>query len=105
MLKISDTAIQEFKNIIQELNQPEAGIRVYIRGEGCCSGPSVGLDLSREPESPFSTHLYSGLKVFIEDEAFDRIAHATIDYFPHAENPGFRLLWDKTAKPGGCGCG
>jgi Fe-S cluster assembly iron-binding protein IscA len=30
---------------------------------------------------------------------------ATIDYFPDAQNPGFRLLGANNASNGGCGCG
>jgi iron-sulfur cluster assembly accessory protein len=105
MLKISDRAIQEFKTIIRELNTPEAGIRVFSKSGGCCSGHGIGLDLARESQNPHTQHDYDGLKVFIENDAMPAVETATIDYFPDAQNPGFRLLGANNASNGGCGCG
>lgn len=104
MLKISDQAILEFKNIIGEIETPGSGIRVFLKEGGCCSGPSVGIDLTHEPAGTFTTHDFEGLKVFIEEAAFETVADATIDFFSDAENPGFRLQHAKKANHGGCGC-
>lgn len=104
MLTITDQAIQEFKSIIHEMDAAEAGISISLTEGSCCQGPSVSMALTATPDPSYSIHDYQGLKVFLKPGTNQQLAGAVLDYFPHQENPAFRIQWPKDSKPDNCGC-
>lgn len=104
MLTITDQAIREFKSIIQEMDAAEAGISISLREGSCCQGPSVSMALTATPDPSFAIHDFQGLKVFLQPGAAQELSGAVLDYFPHAENPAFRIQWPEDSRPNNCGC-
>lgn len=104
MLTITDQAIQEFKSIILEVDATGAGISISLTEGSCCQSPSLSMALTANPDPSFDIHEYQGLKVFLKPGTGQQLSGAVLDYFPHQENPAFRIQWPKESKPDNCGC-
>lgn len=102
MLTITDQAIHEFKSILTETGA--RGISIIMKEGSCCQGPGVSMALTKDPDPSFDVHDYEGLKVFIQPGAGEHLSEAVLDFFAHAENPGFSMRFPKGAKSGDCGC-
>jgi Fe-S cluster assembly iron-binding protein IscA len=107
MFTISEKAIKEFKVILSGPDMPEEpGLRVFAQSGGCCTPNQLGVEVAdlSKAESPGLD--FDGLKVLIDADVAKVAENATIDFYEHHENPGFRVLWKKNdLVEGGCGCG
>ena len=104
MLHITKQAVSEFKSLLQEAGLPNGGIRIFSSSTGCCSGSAFQLEISREPGANDKVFDFDGLKAFVDPSAMEMAQRATLDFFPHQENPGFQVLWQNGETPPGCGC-
>jgi Fe-S cluster assembly iron-binding protein IscA len=105
MFTITDKAISELKNIVKGPDMPEKpAIRVYAQSGGCCSTHHLGIEIADLATEGLTAEDFNGLPVVVEDDARDIAQNATIDFYDHAENPGFKVLWQKNLNSGGCGC-
>jgi Fe-S cluster assembly iron-binding protein IscA len=104
MFTITEKAVSELKNIVSGPDMPEKpGIRVYAQSGGCCSTHHLGIEIADLSTEGITAEDFNGLQVFLEEDARDIAQNATIDFFDHPENPGFKVLWQKN-KEEGCGC-
>jgi iron-sulfur cluster assembly accessory protein len=87
MLTLTPAAVNNFKEQIRKAGGTASGIRVYSSGGGCC-GPSFALDFVSEAEDGDSSLEIDSLKVYLEKEANQLLASATLDF---AEPQGFIL--------------
>lgn len=106
MFTITDKAIAELKEILNGPDMPEkGGIRVFAQTGGCCSSNQLGIEIADLSQTDITGRDFDGLKVIVDPDAESVAEEATIDYYDHSENPGFRVLWQKGAQAGGaCGC-
>ncbi|MFW5707907.1 MAG: HesB/IscA family protein [Bacteroidota bacterium] len=105
MFTITDKASEELKNILKGENMPENGaIRVFAQSGGCCSSHQLGIEIADLSKTEREGEDFNGLKVLLDEDAREIAQKATIDYYDHMENPGFRVLWQKEPGEGGCGC-
>ncbi len=105
MFTITDKAIEEFKSILNGPDMPAQGaIRVFAQTGGCCSSNQLGVEIADLSKTELPGEDFNGLKVLLDEDARDVAQKATIDFFDHADNPGFRVLWQKDHNTGGCGC-
>jgi iron-sulfur cluster assembly accessory protein len=104
MFTITDKAIAELKNILSSPEMPaQAAIRVYAQSGGCCATNQLGIEVADLSESNRTAEDFKGLKVVVDEDARQVASTATIDFFEHDQNPGFKVLWQKQQE-GGCGC-
>lgn len=106
MFTITDKAIEELKNVLNGPDMPDEGaIRVFARsGGGCCSSNQLGVEIADLSKLGIKGEDFKGLKVLVDEDAREVADNATIDFYDHQENPGFRVLWQKEQEGGGCGC-
>jgi Fe-S cluster assembly iron-binding protein IscA len=106
MFTITEKAIEELKNILNGSDMPgQAAIRVFAQsGGGCCSSNQLGIEIADMSKTQLPGEDFGGLKVLIDEETKDIASNATIDFYDHEENPGFKVLWKKDHQHGGCGC-
>ncbi len=113
MFTITDKAITELKNILTGPDMPEKpGIRVFAQSGGCCSNNNLGIEIADLSKTDLPGDDFNGLKVLVDDQAKDIADNATIDFYDHLENPGFKVLWQNAQQHqhnhdhgnGGCGC-
>lgn len=89
MIEISDTAIREFKRILDDEKNGKA-IRLFSSGGGCC-GPSLGMDMVAQGEEGDVKYVNEECPVFIEKRAFDELNGAVIDFSNEGAQKGFFL--------------
>lgn len=87
MLTLTDNALQRFKKILKDEGCEDYGIRIFTADSGCC-GPSLALDLVEQAKDGDVTFKKDGLKVFIEKDANELLAAATMDF---SEQRGFAV--------------
>jgi len=111
MFTITDKAVTELKSILNGPDMPlEPAIRVFAQsaGGGCCSGNQLGIEVADLAKTETTSEDFNGLKVVMDNDAREIAQNATIDFYDHADNPGFRVLWQKSHhhghEGGGCGC-
>jgi iron-sulfur cluster assembly accessory protein len=106
MFTITEKAIKEFKGIISGANMPEKpGIRVFSQSGGCCSSNQLGVEIADLSQGEFKGLDFDGLQVLIDEDSLEVAEKATIDFYEDPDNPGFKVLWQKSESNGGCGCG
>jgi iron-sulfur cluster assembly accessory protein len=78
-MQITKAAVEEFKKIVSESGEKDAGIRIVASRSGCC-GTSFSLEVTGTGESGDKTVMVDGLKVFMPSDTEDKLADSTIDY-------------------------
>ncbi len=99
MLKITDSAVKEFKKLIDESKAQDSVVRVFASGGGCC-GPSYGVDIVEKSAEGDTLIEKEGLKVFIDASSAEGLDSATIDYIEAGPDKGFTILG--LQESGGC---
>ncbi len=88
MIDISNKAVEQFKNLVLESGVENGCIRIFVAGRGCC-GLSFGMDIAEEGDIEDQLLEKNGLKIYIQQLAFDALSNATIDYMEDEYNSGF----------------
>lgn len=107
MFSITERANNEFKTILSGADMPKkAGVRVFSQSGSCCTPHTLGVEVIDLSDVKNQVLDYNGLSVLIDDEVSEVAENATIDFYDHPENPGFRVLWrENNIVDGGCCCG
>jgi Fe-S cluster assembly iron-binding protein IscA len=95
-MKVSDSAIEQFKATIEQFEKPVAGIRLFA-GSGCC-GPAIEMSLEENVIPGDKVINLQGVDFYLEPKAEEMMTEVTIDF----RDNGFRL--DGMKGGGGC-CG
>jgi Fe-S cluster assembly iron-binding protein IscA len=78
MLKITKTAIWQFKKILTNSEVKNGAIRVYSSGGGCC--PSYGIDVVKEGEDGDKVIKKDGIRIYVEKPVFYGLKNGKISY-------------------------
>ena len=89
MLKITDSAVKQFKKMLLEADVKNFGIRIFSSGGGCCA--SYGLDTSEKGKSGDVLIEKDGLKVFVEPAALGALSNSSVDYLNSGGKKGFTI--------------
>lgn len=103
-LKVTDSAVKEFKRALAETDGSESVVRVAVQGGGC-SGFMYGLGFV--PESDINPEVdivedFDGLKVVVDKKALMFLDGTTIDWIDALDQRGFKFLNPNAKKT--CGC-
>ena len=102
MVTITETAAEQFKEILRSQNMLEAGIRVFIQGQCGCGKVHYGMGFDDSPGESDQVFDQGGVKLVVDKEAVAGLEGATIDYKETEMNRGF-IIDNPNAQ--GCNCG
>ncbi len=105
MIEITDAAAAELKQLLENENKTDHGLRIFTAGMGC-SGIQYGLTLEKSPRNGEEVSESNGVKIFYDKEIKDDIDEFKIDYIDNEYGKGF-IIDNPNARCGpGCGsCG
>ena len=96
-MKLTDSALLQFKKLMDESENPKSGIR-FFTVQGCCS-PSLQMDIAENPGAGDLIVTMGEVDFFITPEADKMLSEITLDY----NQDGFRTVKVKNeVKTGGC---
>ena len=103
MITVSEQAATELKRLIEEQDQSEVAVRVFVSGSCGCGAAhyGMGLDTAYTAEE----HLFDdeGLRLVADSESAPFLDGAEIDYRDSLMGRGFTIRNPNAG--GGCGCG
>lgn len=77
-MKVTSPAIEVFKNVLTQNENPLAGIRVF-NNKGCC-GAAIQMTISESPEAEDTQTDIDGVTFFLEKDALEILEGVTIHY-------------------------
>ena len=76
-MEITKAAVEQFKKMLKDEGEKDAGIRISLSG-GCC-GASYSIEVAEKAEKGDKTLSQDGIKLFLSQEAEEKLRCATID--------------------------
>ena len=102
VLKITDAAAHQVKQLVARSDDPVLGLRVGIK-QGGCSGFMYQVEYAEEPK-PFEEVIEDkGVKVFVDPTALMYLIGAEMDYRESKFESGF--VFTNPNETDRCGCG
>lgn len=107
MIDITETAVNEFRQILAMDEHKGLGIKIkahMAQSSSCCScGPSQSYDMGlvEEGEAGDKTIEFDGVKIYMDDSSIEMMSASQVDFIP---DQGF-VVKDKNAPSCGCGGG
>ncbi len=102
ILKLTDKAVQQVKQILARENLEGYGLRVAVTGGGC-SGFSYGLDFEKDERPGDSVLEMDGFKVYVDASSAKYLNGTVIDYASGLQGAGFKFNNPNVKST--CGCG
>ena len=102
ILNFTDSAANKVKGLIEEEQNDNLKLRVFVSGGGC-SGFQYGFTFDEEINDGDTTVEKNGVKLLIDPMSFQYLAGADIDYTEGLEGSQF-VIRNPNAKST-CGCG
>ena len=86
-IDISDRAIEEVKNILENKGIPkDYGLRIATKGMGCGVGFKLGFDKKKETDQEYTIE---GLQVLIQKKEMLFLAGKKIEFYDEGDGRGF----------------
>ena len=101
MVNLTEAAGEKIRGLLESKNQPNLGLRVFIKGGGC-SGFSYGMALDQPRESDHVSEA-SGIKVIIDPQSLEHLEGSEVDYVETMMGGGFKIHNPNAVST--CGCG
>jgi len=98
----TENAAKKAAEIIEEENNPNLKLRVYIEGGGC-AGLQYGFSLDENTREDDEFTVTNGITLLIDTKSFKKLAGSTIDYVSDLEGERFTIQNPNATKT--CGCG
>jgi iron-sulfur cluster assembly protein len=102
MITVSDQAIGQLKQLLQQQESPDMGLRVYVTPGGC-SGFNYGMGFDDAPANDDEVTEQEGIKVFVDPYSATYLDGAEIDYVDSLMGGGFTVHNPQAVKT--CSCG
>ncbi|HZT06493.1 MAG TPA: iron-sulfur cluster assembly accessory protein [Chloroflexota bacterium] len=103
MITISDKAAAELRRIVDENDQADAAIRVFVQGACGCGAAHYGMGIETDIGEDEDVLDANGIKLVVDRESAPYLEGAEIDYRDSLMGRGFMIKNPNQA--GGCGCG
>lgn len=101
-INLTDSALAMVRDLLQQKDVPDHGLRVFVAGGGC-SGMQYGMALEAEPRPYDHVVEREGVRVFVDPTSMMFLSNATIDYEDSIMGGGFKI--DNPNAASSCGCG
>ena len=102
LITMSDVAVAQLRTLLQQQEDPELGLRVFVYPGGC-SGMSYGMAFENEVTGEDSILDYEGLKLIVDENSAYYLKGAQIDFEDSLMGGGFRIFNPNAVRS--CGCG
>ena len=103
MITISDKAAEELRRIVEDQDEADAAIRVFVQGACGCGAAHYGMGIEHEFGADEQLIDANGIKVVFDAESAPYLEGAEIDYRDSLMGRGFMIK--NPNQGGGCGCG
>jgi iron-sulfur cluster assembly accessory protein len=101
-LIITDNAAKKLKEILQQKEIPQHGLRIVVKSGGC-AGKEYAFSLVAEAHKGDAVHDVNGVKFFIANESVTQLQGAKIDFVDSLQGAGFKISNPNAKKS--CACG
>jgi iron-sulfur cluster assembly protein len=102
-IQVTPEAVLYAKKKREQLGQPEASLRLGVRGGGCAGMTYVTEFTDDPPRRRDLVYEFDGLKVFVDDRSLRYIEGSVLRYENSLMYQGFK--WDNPQQDSSCGCG
>ncbi len=101
VVTLTDIAADKVRGFLPAEEQPEAGLRVGIKGGGCSGFQySLALDEKRDGDEVFE---YEGIRVLVDAQSLKYVDGSEVDYTESLMGAGFQV--NNPNVVASCGCG
>jgi iron-sulfur cluster insertion protein len=102
VVSVSDSAIAKVRSLIEEEDNPDLKLRVYVTGGGC-SGFQYGFTFDEALAEDDSVVEREGVKVVVDATSYPYLVGARVDYEEGLQGAKFVIQNPNAAST--CGCG
>ena len=102
MITVTENAVAKIQDILQEENNPNLKLRVFVQGGGC-SGMQYGFTLDEETNEDDFDMEFGGVSVLIDSMSGQYLQGAVIDYKDDVMGASFSISNPNAQTT--CGCG
>ena len=102
MIKLTDSAVAQLKDILAEENNPKLKLRVFVQGGGC-SGFQTGFTLDEDQADDDWDLEINGVHVLMDSMSGSYLQGSTVDY--KEDNFGATFVITGMNSVSTCGCG
>ena len=101
MVTLTDIAAKKVSEFLATQEQPEAGLRVAVKGGGCSGFQyQLALDEKREGDLVFD---HEGIRIIVDEMSLRYVDGSTVDYTESLMGSGFQV--NNPNVVAACGCG
>lgn len=101
-LFFSDSAVAKVRELVEEEENPELKLRVFVTGGGC-SGFQYGFSFDENQEEDDTVIEREGVKLLVDSMSYQYLVGATIDYQEGLQGSQFVVQNPNASST--CGCG
>jgi iron-sulfur cluster assembly accessory protein len=108
-IELTPAAVSKVKDLRQEQNKPEHGLRVFVAGR-TCSGFQYGMAFEDNPSEQDKVFEYDGVRLIIDPTSMMYMAGSQIDFNEnirggsfHINNPNIQTNCGGCAQSSSCG--
>ena len=101
-LNVTNSAVNKVKTLVEEEDNPDLKLRVYVTGGGC-SGFQYGFTFDEAVAEDDTQVEREGVTVLVDSLSFQYLAGAELDYSEGLE--GSRFVVNNPNAATTCGCG
>src|SRR3954468_4985635 len=100
MVTLTDIAAKKVSEFLATQEQPEAGLRVAVKGGGCSGFQyQLALDERHDGDQVFD---YDGIRILVDEQSLRYVDGSTVDYTESLMGAGFQV--NNPTGVGACGC-
>jgi iron-sulfur cluster assembly accessory protein len=101
MVTLTDIAAKKVNEFLTSQNEPEAGLRVAVKGGGCSGFQyQLALDERRDGDRVFE---HDGINIIVDEQSLAYVDGSTVDYTESLMGAGFQV--NNPNVVAACGCG
>jgi iron-sulfur cluster assembly protein len=101
VVTLTDIAAKKVSEFLATQEQPEAGLRVAVKGGGCSGFQyQLALDERHDGDEVFD---YDGIRILVDEQSLRYVDGSTVDYTESLMGSGFQV--NNPNVVAACGCG
>jgi iron-sulfur cluster assembly protein len=101
MVTLTEIATEKVSQFLSGHEQPEAGLRVAVKGGGCSGFQyQLALDEKRDGDEVFE---HEGIRILVDEASLRYVDGSTVDYTESLMGAGFQV--NNPNVVAACGCG
>lgn len=101
-LLVTPAAVKKVQHLVEEENNPQLNLRVYVTGGGC-SGFQYGFDFDDQIQPDDTVIEEQGVRFILDELSYPYLSGSTVDYVEGLEGSRFIIVNPNASTT--CGCG